>query len=144
MIALLWVLPGLICALAGASGQKPEPFRMVINVKVSGDPSAFDATQRHAFLSAFARVARVGYQIGDLRWDPGHFDKARGRARISAVHHIPPSNRMSESPTTVDVTIDTYRHVANEILELAKSPKFSSELSEQLEVASGQGRTRRL
>ena len=114
-----------------SDGGESQPFRMTVNVKVTGDPSAFDATQRHAFLSAFARVVRVGYQIGDLRWDPGHFDHTRGRAQITALHHGNPSSRMEQGQLTVDVTIDTYKQVADEILALVRSTKFSTMLSEQ-------------
>ena len=114
-----------------SDGSESQPFRMTVNVKVTGDPSAFDATQRHAFLSAFARVVRVGYQIGDLRWDPGHFDHERGRAQITALHHSKPNTRMEQGQLTVDVTIDTYRKVADEILALVRSSKFSKLLSEQ-------------
>ena len=129
MRALLLLL-GIGAAAAGAVGARGAPYRMTVNMQVDGDPSEFDGTQRHAFLAAFARVAKLGYQIGDLHWDPGHFDASRGRAQITAIKRKPPKDRMAAADLTVDVTVDTFESVAKGILALTESPSFAQQLSE--------------
>ena len=113
-----------------AADDRGSPYRMKVNIEVAGDPSAFDGTQRHAFLAAFAKVAKLGYQIGDLHWDPGHYDASRGRATIDAIHRRPPSDRHAAPKITVDVNVDTYEGVAKTILALTKSSSFTKLLSE--------------
>jgi hypothetical protein len=125
----LLLLLGIGAATAGV-GARGAPYRMTVNMQVDGDPSEFDGTQRHAFLAAFARVAKLGYQIGDLHWDPGHFDASRGRAQITAIKRKPPKDRMAAADLTVDVTVDTFESVAKGILALTESPSFAQQLSE--------------
>ena len=85
LAAILFACAPALCAEAERGGPD-APFKMTVQLVVEGDPEVFDDTQRHAFLAAFAKIAKLGYQIGDLHWDPGRYDKSRGRAQIVAIH----------------------------------------------------------